>query len=180
MTIARPSPTSRPIPAIRARQTTPIAVIATFCPDTASRCVEAARPEVVAERSLDPVLLAEHDPGQDRAPLSRRPAGERLLDVRVQPVGDATDPAPPADEARVVAAQHDVDALPRQPRTLVEAGLGPARRDRLRAQLEDGALRGRAPGRQLEQDALPELQLSEALDLCRRTKCERRPARPGP
>ena len=113
-----------------------------------------ARPEVVAERSRDAVVLAEHDPGQDRAPFSRRPAGERLFDVRVQPVGDATDPAPPADEACVVAAQHDVDALPRQPRTLVEAGLGPARRDRLCAQLENCPLRGCALARQLEQDAL--------------------------
>ena len=135
-----------------------------------------ARPEVVAERSRDAVVLAEHDPGQDRAPFSRRPAGERLFDVRVQPVGDATDPAPPADEACVVAAQHDVDALPRQPRTLVEAGLGPARRDRLCAQLENCPLRGCALARQLEQDALPELQLAEALDLCRQTQCERRPA----
>ena len=175
-TIARPSPTSRPIPAIRASQTTPTAVIATFCPDTASRCVRPLARKSSRSDRVDPVVLAEHDPGQDRAPLSRRPAGERLLDMRVQPVGDATDPAPPADEARVVAAQHDVDALPRQPRTLVEAGLGPTRRDRLRAQLEDGALRGRPLGRQLEQDALPELHLSEAHDLCRRTKCERRPA----
>ena len=66
--------------------------------------------------------------------------------MRVQPVGDATDPTPPADDARIVAAQHDVDALPREPATLVEAGLGPSRLDRPRAELEHGPLRGRTPG----------------------------------
>ncbi len=37
-TIATASPTSRPTPTIRARVTTPTAVIAMFCPDTANRC----------------------------------------------------------------------------------------------------------------------------------------------
>jgi hypothetical protein len=93
--------------------------------------------------------------------------------VRVQPVADATDPAPPADDAWNVAAQHDMDALPRQPATLVEAGLGPARLDRPHTQLEHGALRRRTLWRKLEENALAEPRLSEANDLRRRAERER-------
>ena len=104
---------------------------------------EATRPERVDEVAIDARVLPEHDPGEQAATLPRGSTGKGLLDVRVQPVGDATDPAPPADDASTLPAHHDVDAAAREPPALVEAGLGPSRRDRSRTQLEHGALRRR-------------------------------------
>ena len=126
-------------------------------------------------------VLAEDDPDEQAASLPRRPAGERRLHVRAQPVADATDPAPPADDApALVAAEHDVHSATREPPALVEAGLGPTRRDRPRAQLEHGALRRRALRRELEQDPLADRARAEAVHLGRGRARRTAFSRPGP
>ena len=140
---------------------------------------ETARLERVALCRVDARVLAEHDPGEERAALSRRPAGKGALHVRAQPVGDATDPTPPADDAHAFPAQHDVHAAPGKPAALVEAGLGPTRRDRPRAQLEHGALRRRALRRKLEQHPLAEPGRAESADLGRHADRERRASGQG-
>ena len=61
--------------------------------------------------------------------------------------------------------EYDVDPPSREPASLVEAGLGPARGDRARPELEHGALGRRPPDRQLEQDALAQLHAVEAAHL---------------
>ena len=50
-----------------------------------------------------------------------------------------------------------MDAPPSEPASLVEAGLGPSRGDRARSELEHGTLGRSTPGRQLEQDALAQV-----------------------
>ena len=125
--------------------------------------VETRRLEGVAEVRVDALVGAEHDCRRRAPPLARRPAREGVRDRRAQPVADAADPAPPADDApRPARVQHDVDAPPREPAPLVETGLGPSRGDRARSQLENGAL-GRCPSRRkLEQDALAQERPGEA------------------
>jgi hypothetical protein len=90
---------------------------------------ELAGLEVVGLAAVEAGVLPEHDPGQERSPLAHRSPGKGFRHVRVQPVGDATDPTPPADDADILASHHDVHAAAREPATLVEAGLGPTRRD---------------------------------------------------
>ena len=97
------------------------------------------------------------------------PSERAFADCRAQPVADATDPAPPADDVPGAArVQDDVDPTPLEPPSLVEAGLGPSRGDRARPELEHGALRRRPPGRKLEQHPLAQLDAVEAAHLGRR------------
>ena len=113
--IASASPTSRPSPTMRAAITTPDRddgdVLAGHC----EQVLEAACLEGVPQLPVDARVLAEDDAREQAASLPRRSAGERRLHVRAQPVADATDPAPPADDApAVVAAQHHVHAATRR------------------------------------------------------------------
>ena len=104
---------------------------------------QAGGTERLPETRVERGVVAEHEAAQEREPLTVRAALERPFQVRAQPVGDATDPAPPADDPYLVCAQHDVDPAPRQPGTLIEAGLGPTRRDQPRAHdLQHGTARG--------------------------------------
>lgn len=84
--------------------------------------------EVVPHRPSQIAVVAEHDPPKQGMPISRDAACKSVLDARAQPIGDASDPAPPADHVGVGGTENDVYSSPCQPRLFVEAGLGPARR----------------------------------------------------
>ena len=71
-----------------------------------------------------------------------------------QSVGDAAEPAAAADDVPLVDVQDDVDALPAQPRPLVEAVVGPARSSTTASSADDRALRRRAAERSSSCDAL--------------------------
>jgi hypothetical protein len=116
---------------------------------------EARLPERLPQRLVDALVGAEHDAEQQRPLLPFGARREDPLELRAQPVGDATDPAPPADDAPVAATEHQVDALSRQPATLIEAGLGPTRLGEPRPELEDRPLWRRPLSPQLEQHPLP-------------------------
>ena len=127
---------------------------------------EAGGPEVVAERRGQPAVVAEHDAAEQREPLAACSACERALHVRAQPVGDASDPTPPADDAGVAGIEHHVDTTPLEPGALVEAGLGPSRRLGPRAHdLEHCAAGRRAPFREHDEDTLANPVGAEALDV---------------
>ena len=127
--------------------------------------VEARGLEAVAELVREPLVLAEHDAHEHRAPFPFEPRGDRARDVRAKPIGDAADTAAPADDPPVAAVEHDVNAAARQPAALVEAVFGAARRVDPRTEGEDGALGRRAAHRQLEQDTLPERAVPEPAHL---------------
>ncbi len=74
-----------------------------------------------------------------RSPLE--PRGDRARNMRTEPVGDAADPAAPADDPPVAAVEHDMDAAAGQPAAFVEAVLRSARGADRDPQGEDGALR---------------------------------------
>ncbi len=115
---------------------------------------------------VDPLVGAEHDPDHERSALAGRSERESVPDRRAQPVADASDPTPPADDLPGAACvEDDMDPPPREPTSLVESGLGPSRGDRARSELEHGTLGRSAPGRQLEQDALAQLDAVEAAYL---------------
>ncbi len=140
--------------------------------------VEPRRLEGAAEVGVDSLVGSEHDADDERLPLTRRPEGERVGNRRAQPVADATDPAPPADDVPGSAGVQDhVDPTPLEPCSLVESGLGPSRGDRARSELEHGALRRRAPGRQLEQHPFAQLDAVESTHLGHRSDGERRASR---
>ena len=135
-----------------------------------------ARLERVSQRPVDPVVLAEHDPGQDRAALPRRATGERRSTCACS--RSATPPIPPRRPTTRGSSPRSTTWMPCRAshRAFVEAGLGPSRLDRPRTQLEHGSLRRRPLGRQLEQHALAQTRLAEAHDLRRGAQRERRPA----
>ena len=133
------------------------------------RCLEGA-----AEVGVDAFVCPEHDADDESLPLTRRPEGEPVGNRRAQPVADATDPAPPADDVPGSARVQDhVDPTPLEPCSLIESGLGPSRGDRARPELEHGALRRRAPGRELEQHPFAQLDAVEAAYLGHHTDGER-------
>ena len=106
--------------------------------------VEAGGAEPVSQRFGDGLVVAEHDAREDRAALAGAPRSSgRSTRARRR---SATPPRPPRRPTRApaVGAQHDVDALAAQPRSLVEAVVGTARLlDRDDAH-SDRALRRRA------------------------------------
>ena len=106
--------------------------------------VEPGGLEVSAEVICQPLVLAEHDSRQHRAALAAEPRGDRARNVRTEPVGDAADPAAPADDPPVAAVQNDVDTAARQPAAFVEAVLRTARSADRGSQDEDRTLRRRA------------------------------------
>ncbi len=111
--------------------------------------------EVVSQRRGQIPVVSEHDPAEEREMLPFGAAGERSLDVRAQPIGDASDPTPPADDIHVLDAEDDMNASTLQPRTFVEAGLGSTRRPRPRAHDLQDRPSGRRPlVRELEQHVL--------------------------
>ena len=57
------------------------------------------------------LLVAEHDALDDAAPVAVQARGDRAGQALAQAVGDAAEPAPTADDAPAVCAQHDMDAV---------------------------------------------------------------------
>ena len=142
--------------------------------------VEPGSLEVGAELVREPLVLAEHDPRQHRAPLAAEPRGDCARDVRAEPVRDAAEPTATADDPPVTAVQDDVDAPARQPATFVEAVVGTARSGDRDPQGEDGALRGRPADGKLEQDAFAERARIEPTHFSGNAKRKRRLSRrPG-
>src|SRR5205085_7622389 len=66
-----------------------------------------------------------------------------------------------ADETPAISGQHDMDAVAPEPRSLIEAVTGPARKFRFGANLEDATLWGRPAERKLELRPLGEAQQPE-------------------
>jgi hypothetical protein len=89
--------------------------------------VEAGGPESVAKSLRDRLVVTQHDPDQDRAPITGRPADERPLHERRDAIRQSAEPAAPPDLAPAIGAQHDVDPLATKPRPLVEAVFGTMR-----------------------------------------------------
>ena len=96
-------------------------------PRDGQQVVEPGGLEVGAELVREPLVLAEHDSREHRAPLAAEPRGDRARNVRAEPVRDAADPAASAHDPPVAAVEHDVDAAAGQPAAFVEAVLRTAR-----------------------------------------------------
>ncbi len=107
--------------------------------------VETGRAERVANLVVQPLVLAEHDAREHGATLTFD-AVQASNEGAAQPVGEAADPTPRADDPPLVRAQQDVHATPAQEPALVEVlaalGLGD-----LAEELELGALRRCPAGR---------------------------------
>jgi hypothetical protein len=127
--------------------------------------VEPRGAEVVAQLVGEPLVLAQHDTGDHRPPVALQAGRDRPCEPRPEPVGDTRRPTALADSAPAGSAQDDVHTAPAQQRPLVEAVLRAAGTLDLRNHVQLGALRGRAAGRQLQEDRLVEAVRSEALDL---------------
>ena len=128
--------------------------------------------EVVAELVREPLVLAEHDPGQHRTPLPFEPRGDRTRNMRAEAVREPADPTAAADDPPVAAAEDDVDAAACEPAALVEAVFRTARGGNRGPQSEDGALRRRASERKLEQDPLADRDCTEAAHFGRHPQRE--------
>jgi hypothetical protein len=104
--------------------------------------------EGVPRTALDGIDVTENHAAQERPLGTVRAERERPFDMSAQPVGDASDPTPPADDHPTLRTKDDMHALPGKPGPFVEAGLGPTRLDRPRAtQPQDGPARWRPSGR---------------------------------
>ena len=130
-------------------------------PRDGQEVIEPGRLEAVPELVREPLVLAEHDAREHRAPLPFEPRGDRARDMRTKSIGDAADAPAAADDPPVATVEHDVNAAARQPAALVEPVFRPARRVHPRTEGEDGALRRRAADGQLEQNTLPQRAVTE-------------------
>jgi len=108
--------------------------------------------KVVAEVLVKPFILSQHDAGNDCPPLAVEPWCERPVDATPQGVREPSDPAPMANDAVFISAEHDVDALPPQIGSLVESLslLGATGEAEARDHLEQRSLRRRAAARKLQ------------------------------
>ena len=135
--------------------------------------VQAGALEAVLEPGGEPLVLPEHDADEDRAPFSGEPGRDSVSDMPAQAVGSTADPAALPDDAPLPAVEHDMDAAPGEPATLVELAVVGARLDGGRAQRDDGALRRGATERELQQHTFPHVLLAPAPCLGRDAHGER-------
>ena len=117
-------------------------------------------PQAVGERRV----VAEDDPVEDRAPLSRQPGRDRTLESSADAISEPAETTAPADLTPRVQPEHDVDAVPAQPRALVEPVRRAARRSHECERIQDRALRRRAAERKLELHRLVDRPPREAAD----------------
>ncbi len=123
--------------------------------------VEPGRTEVALHVRREPFILAEYDAQHDASAHSARPAPDGTLDAVAQAIAEALDSAPPPDFTPARRLEHDVDALPGQPRALVETVLRRPRLLDVDRRVQNRPTRRRAPCRQYEQDALPQRLVTE-------------------
>jgi hypothetical protein len=116
--------------------------------------VETGRAEAVPQLLAQSLVLAEHQPVQDRAPFSPQAGCDRARELAVDPVGDAADPAATADLLPTPPPSDHVHSSTPEIRPLVEAVARTAGCFELDDALDPRALRRRAPQRQLEQHRL--------------------------
>ena len=117
-----------------------------------------------AQALAEALLVAEHDPEQNSAPLALQAISDGARDPAAHAVAEAPEPAAVSEHAPGVAGENDVDAVPSEPGPLVEPVARAARELRLRAHLEDGAARRSPPQRKLELRRLVEGERAEASD----------------
>ena len=105
--------------------------------------VETGRPERLSELGSEPLLLAEHDPLDERSPLTRKSRCDRAGEVLADPVGDAREPAASSDHPVATRAHDRVNALAAEIGGLVVGGsrLALPRRDHLGDHVENRTLR---------------------------------------
>jgi hypothetical protein len=126
--------------------------------------VEPRSPESLPQLLREAVVLAEDDAVENRSAITGQPAGDGALQLPAEGIRHPAEPTAATHDAPASDAKHDVDAVPPEPRTLVEAVLRPVRLDELSETLQEPALRRRAPARKLEQHGFPNPELAEPDD----------------
>ena len=134
--------------------------------------VEARNPETLAQLLGEPLFVPEHNSFDDPSPFAAESRRDRPSETRAEPIGHSAQPASSSDLVPPIGAQDDVDAVPPEPRPLVESVLRRARKPHGGDSLEDRSLRRRAAEGQLQQDRLTQSQPAEAAHLPRDTKLE--------
>ncbi len=138
--------------------------------------VETRGSEAVAQLVREAFVGAEDDACQHGPALPLDPGRKRPDEPRAQPVGDAADTAPARDELPRVGVHHHLDALPVEPRRLVEAMLLAVRTPHVGGEPEDAALGWRAPERELEQHRFTQAKSAEPRYLGRHPQPKHPPA----
>jgi hypothetical protein len=110
------------------------------------------------------LLLAEDDAKQDSAALTVEAARNRPRQPAVKPVAQPTEAVAVPDDPPAVSREHDVDSATLEPGSLVESVTGSAGKLRLRAHLEDSALRGSPAQWQLELSGFVQREQSKPPD----------------
>jgi hypothetical protein len=110
------------------------------------------------------LVVAEHDPFEDRPAFSRKTGRDSGGEPAAQAVAEAGDASTPPHLLPLVHVQDDVYAMTPKPGALVEPVLGPARPPNDGEHLEHGSLRRRAATRELELNALVERDAVEPVD----------------
>ena len=127
----------------------PAASRTTFSP-TREQVIEPRAAEARLQPVREPGVVAEHDAGDDRPPLSRQARRRGTAEPGAQTVCRPGKPGSSSKLVPLVDLQHDVDALATEPRSLVEAVADPRGLLQRGQQAEDrrpAAGRGRAAAR---------------------------------
>jgi len=139
--------------------------------------VEAGCAETLPQVFRERLLVTEHDALDDAAAHSVKARGNRARQRMPDAIGDPSETATPADGPPAIGAKHDMDAVSAKPGCLVETALGRAREAHGCDGFDQGALRWRAPDRELQQNCFAEAQPAEASHLCRYPELEARASR---
>jgi hypothetical protein len=125
-----------------------------------------------ADRSVQALLVAEHYAQEDAAALPAKPTRDRTGKPGSQSVAETAESVATPDQLPAVSRQHDVDAVPTEPGSLVEAVPGAVGKLRLRTHLEDAALRRCSAKRQLKLSRLVHREKAEPPDARRHLQIE--------
>jgi hypothetical protein len=136
--------------------------------------------EALAQLLAHRLLLAEDEPGQDRAPFARETGCDRAGEPVVNPVSQPGDPFAAADHSPAPSAGDDVDAAAAKHRPLVESVAGATRLPQLDDALDDRALGRSSVQRKLKQNRFSQLEPAKAPNPRGHAQLERRaPGRAG-
>jgi hypothetical protein len=103
--------------------------------------IETRGAKAVAEALRQALVRPEHDAEQQRAMLAVGTARQSTRDEGAEPVGDASEPAPAADDAPPVDLEDDMDPVAAKIGPFVEPPLRPVGRRQHAEYLNDVALR---------------------------------------
>jgi hypothetical protein len=139
--------------------------------------IEARGSEVLAQLIAKALVVPQHNTEQHTPALALQVATDRTPERSMHAITDPGEASTVPDKSPPISGQHDMNAVPSQPGSLVKAVARASRKLCFRAHLEDAAGRGSPAEGQLELGRLVGTKSAEALHTNRHGEVEAPPPR---